>query len=155
MSIVEKEEDYSDYIKHLSNMGSMYAFLSGFMFTAITLVLTRISDPTTLMAQVVLLFMAVMLNVFIFYMGFFLNEVAPLCKNRPPYSGSKSPLNIFSDVSVMLGLGVTIILLFLLWNLIYLAIVQTVLWILIVILAYRSIFRPFYKGKRNLKEDAP
>lgn len=145
----EKEEGYSDYIKHLSNMGSMYAFLSGFMFTAITLVLTRLPDPTVVMAQCVLLFMGIMLSVFIFYMGNFFMQVVPLCKSRPSYSGRGSLFNIFSDISVMLGLGGTTVLLFLLWNLIYLALAQTAVWIFFTVLTYRLIFKPFYQRRSD------
>lgn len=97
------EENYSDYIMHLSNMGSMFSFRSGFMFTAINLVITRLSDPSTMIAQFVLFFMATMLNIFIFYMGSFYQQVLYFCKNVPPYSGRKSFFNVLSDVSVMLG----------------------------------------------------
>jgi hypothetical protein len=147
MTTAEKEEDYSDYIKHLSNMGSMYAFLSGFMFTAITIVLTRLPDPTVLMAQCVLLFMGTMLSVFIFYMGNFFMAVVPLCKSRPSYSGQKSIFNIFSDVSILLGLSGSVVLLFLLWNLVYLALAQLIVWVFFAILTYRSLFKPFYRRR--------
>jgi len=144
-----EDSDYSDYIKHLSNMGSMYAFLSGFMFTAMTLIITRLSDPSIIMAQIVLFFMGVMLNVFIYYMGAFYTNVLVLCKNRPPYSGAKSLFNIVSDVSIMIGLGGSIILLFLLWGLVYLALAQTAAWIAFAVLVFKTYFEPFYK-KRTL-----
>jgi hypothetical protein len=150
MSDYEKV-DYSDYIKHLSNMGSMFAFLSGFMFTAITLVITRLTDPSAITAQSVLFFMGVMLNIFIFYMGSFYMQVVALCKNVPPYSGRKSLFNIFSDVSVMLGLGGSTILLFLLWGLTYLALAQTVAWIVFSGLTYKSLFKPFYKRRESVQ----
>lgn len=60
------KQDYSDYINHLSNMGNMYSFLSGFMFTAITVLITQLPDPNNIRAQLVLLFMAVMLDIFMF-----------------------------------------------------------------------------------------
>jgi len=143
------EKGYSDYIKHLSNMGSMFSFFSGFMFTAITLVITRLSDPSNLMAQFVLFFMAVMLDIFIFYMGSFYQEVIYLCKNRPSYSGRKSPFNVLSDVSVILGFGGSTVLLFLLWNLIYLALAQTVVWILTSVVIYKKIFKPYYEKRKR------
>lgn len=108
------EKDYSDYIKHLSNMGNMYSFLSGFMFTAITVLITRLPDPSSIMAQLVLFFMAVMLDIFVFYMGSFYQGVVYLCKNIPSYSGRKNLFNLLSDASVILGLGGSTVLLFLL-----------------------------------------
>jgi len=113
------EEDYSDYIQHLSNMGNMYTFLSGFMFTAITVLLTQLPDPTIFMAQIALFFMASLLDVFILYMGDSYMKVVYLCKRVPPYSGKPSPANILSDLSVLLGLGGTTILLFLTFGLVH------------------------------------
>jgi hypothetical protein len=144
------EKDYSDYIKHLSNMGNMYSFLSGFMFTAITVLITRLPDPSSIMTQVVLFFMALMLDIFIFYMGNFYQGVIYLCKNVPSYSGRKSLFNLLSDASVILGLGGTTMLLFLLWNLTYLALAQTIAWVLTSIATYKSIFKPYYKKKGNI-----
>ena len=143
------EKDYSDYIKHLSNMGNMYSFLSGFMFTAITVLITRLPDPSNIMAQFVLFFMAVMLDIFVFYMGNFYQAVVYLCKNVPSYSGRKSLFNFLSDSSILLGLGGTTVLLFLLWNLIYLALAQTIAWVLTSIAVYKSIFEPFYEKRKH------
>jgi hypothetical protein len=95
--------------------------------------------------------MGVMLNIFIFYMGSFYTQVVALCKNVPCYSGRKSLFNIFSDISVMLGLGGSTILLFLLWGLTYLALAQTVAWIVFAILTYKSLFKPFYKRKESVQ----
>lgn len=145
MSIGEK--DYSDYINHLSNMGNMYSFLSGFMLTVITVLITQFPDPSSTMAQIVLFFMAVVLDIFAFYMGSFYQRVLYFCKNVPSYSGRKSLFNILSDSSIILGLGGTTVLLFLLWNLIYLALAQTIAWILTSIAAYKSTFKPYYEER--------
>lgn len=143
--------DYSDYIKHLSNMGSMYSLLSGFMFTAITVLITRLPDPSTPMVQFALFFMAMMLDIFIFYIGNYYQLALSLCENVPPYSGKKSFDNVLSDVSVMLGLGGSTVLLFSLWNLTFVALAQTVAWILTVLVAFRSYIRPYY-AKRKSRE---
>jgi hypothetical protein len=117
------------------------------MFTAITLFFTRLPDPSTIMAQSLLFFMGVMLNIFVFYIGAFYVNVLALCKNRPPYSGAKSLFNIVSDVSVIIGLGGSIILLFLLWGLTYLALAQTGAWVVCSFFIYRMYFKPFYKAR--------
>ena len=142
------KQDYSDYINHLSNMGSMYSFLSGFMFTAITVLITQLPDPNNISAQLVLLFMAVMLDIFMFYMGNFYQQVLYFCRNVPAYSGRKSIFNILSDLSVLLGLGVSTVLLFLLCNLIYLALAQLIAWVLTSVGAYKSIFKPYYEKRK-------
>ena len=127
----------------------MYSFFSGFMFTAIIVLITRLPAPSSIMTQLVLFFMAVMLDIFVFYMGNFYQGVIYLCKNVPPYSGKKNLFNILSDSSVMLGLGGTTVLLFLLWSLTFLALAQTLAWVLTSIAAYRSVFRPYYEKRKH------
>jgi len=143
------ETDYSDYITHLSNMGNMYSFLSGFMFTAITVLVTQLPDPSSIMAQFILFFMAVMLDIFIFYMGSFYQRVIYFCKNVPPNSGKKSFFNILSDTSVVLGLGGITVLLFLLLNLVFLALAQTLAWLLVSITVYKSVFKQYYEKRKH------
>jgi len=48
--VATNERDYSDYIKHLSNLGNVYSFLSGFMFTTITILLTQLPERSSAMA---------------------------------------------------------------------------------------------------------
>ena len=107
-------------------MGNMYAFLSGFMFTAITVVLTQLLYSSIFLAQVALFFMAFFLDVFVLYMGESYMRIVYLCKHVPPYSGKPSLYNIMSNLSVMLGLGGTTILLFLASGLVFLAVTQLV-----------------------------
>jgi len=47
----------------------------------------------------------------------------------------------------MLGLGGSMILRYLLWGLTYLALAQTVAWIVTSVLAYKFVFKPFYKNR--------
>ncbi|NIQ06632.1 MAG: hypothetical protein GWO20_13160 [Candidatus Korarchaeota archaeon] len=142
------EKDYSEYINHLSNMGNMYSFLSGFMFTAITVLITQLPDPNRMMAQFVLFFMAGILDMFILYMGSFYQKVLYFCKKVPPYSEKKTVFNLLSDISVLLGVGVSTVLLFLLWNLIYLALAQLIALGIASIAAYRSVFKPYYQRQQ-------
>lgn len=145
------EKDYSDYIKHLSNLGSMLSFFSGFMFTSITILLTQLPDPTQIRAQVTLFFLAAMLDIFIFLMADSYQKVVYLCKNVPPYSGRITPTNLLMDISMILGFGGSTVLLFLLWNLIYLALAQVIAWALVTIAAYISTMKPFYKKPKHRK----
>ncbi len=143
-------QDYSDYIKHLSNMGSMFSFLSGFMFTAITVLVTRLPNPDSAVSQIALFFMAAMLDVFMFYMGNFYQQVLYFCKDVPPNSGKRSLFNLLSDTSVILGLGGSTVLLFLLLDLVYLALAQATIWIIMSVAAYSLVFKPYYeKGKHS------
>jgi hypothetical protein len=82
-------------------------------------------------------------------MGSFYSRVLSFCKRVPPTSGKKSPFNVFSDLSVMLGIGGSTVLLFLLWNLIYLAVAQAVVWLLISIMTYKQLFKPYYEREED------
>ena len=144
----ENEKDYSDYIQHLSNMGQMYTFLSGFMFTAITILLIQLPEPSSLMAQLALLFMVVFLDIFVYYMGFIYHQVLRVCRNLPSFSGERSFANVMSDLSVVLGLGGSTVLLFLLMNLIYLGIVQLIAWGFTTLAIYNSYGRFWKRQKR-------
>lgn len=41
------KKDYSGYLKHVSNLIGMMSLFSGFMFTAYTILTTRLPDPST------------------------------------------------------------------------------------------------------------
>ena len=141
------EKDYSDYIKHLSNMGSLYALFAGFMFTSITVLITRLQDPISLMAQFTLFFFAVMLDVFIFCMADSYQDVFHFCKNIPPYTKRRARLNLVYDASIILGFGGATILLFLLYNLAVLALAQTIAWSVMIAASYTVTIKPFYKKR--------
>lgn len=86
------EQDYSDYIKYLSNMGNMFSFLTGFMFTAITVLVTRLPNPNSVVAQIALFFMATMLDVFIFLHGQLLPKSTLFLQKHPTAFWKKEPL---------------------------------------------------------------
>jgi hypothetical protein len=136
------EEDYSDYIKHMSNLSSVGSLLAGFTFTTLTLLITRLPDPSSIMSQLVLFFIAVLFYLFIFLVGWNANTIIYFCRNVPPKTKQLSLFNLLTLVSYVL-LGVTVILMFLLWNLIYLALASGIVWALFIISFYIFVWKPF------------
>jgi hypothetical protein len=80
-------------------------------------------------------------------MGSCYTQVVYVCKNVPPYSCKPSFSNIMSDLSVLLGLGAATIFLFLTLGLIFVALAQLIVSILVGVASYRSIFKPFYEKR--------
>jgi hypothetical protein len=78
------EKDYSDYMKHLSNLISVMSLFSGFMFTAYTILITRLPDPTNITAQLALYVLSTFLGIFLFILGFFATMALYSCRNLPP-----------------------------------------------------------------------
>jgi len=140
--VTTDEEDYSDYIKHMSNLSSVGSLLAGFTFTTITILITRLPDPSSIMSQLVLFFMAVLFFLFIFLVGWNANTIIYFCRNVPPKTKQLSIFTLLTLVSYIL-LGVTVILMFLLWNLIYLALASGIVWALLIILFFIFILKPF------------
>jgi hypothetical protein len=136
------EEDYSDYIKHMSNLSSVGSLLAGFTFTTLTILITRLPDPSSIMSQLVLFFIAVLFYLFIFLVGWNANTIIYFCKKVPPKTKQLSTFNLLTLVSYVL-LGVTVILMFLLWNLIYLALASGIVWALFIISFYIFVWKPF------------
>jgi len=140
--VTTNEKDYSDYIKHLSNLNSVGSLLAGFTFTTITLLITRLPDPSSIMSQLVLFFIAVLFFLFIFLVGWNANTIIYFCRNVPPKTKQLSIFNLLTVMSYIL-LGVTVILMFLLWNLIYLALASGIVWALFIISFYIFVWKPF------------
>jgi len=113
--VTTNEKDYSDYIKHLSNLNSVGSLLAGFTFTTITLLITRLPDPSSIMSQLVLFFIAALFYLFLFLVGWNTNTLIYFCRNVPPKTKQLSTFNLLTVLSYLL-LELTVILMFLLWE---------------------------------------
>ena len=58
----KNEKDYSAYISAISFEASTYAFFGGFVFTAITIILTLLPDPSTWQSQATLFFLTLLFH---------------------------------------------------------------------------------------------
>ncbi len=124
------KKDYSDYIKHLSNLIGMLSLFSGFMFTAYTILITRLPDPSGIIAQLTLYILSLFLNIFLFLISWFNFMVITSCRNIPPLTKRTALTNLLFYISIFVAMVIVTSLMSLLWNLTYLALVQTIQWIL-------------------------
>ena len=136
------EKDYSDYMKHLSNLISVMSLFSGFMFTAYTILITRLPDPTNITAQLALYVLSTFLGIFLFILGFFVTMALYSCRNLPPVTKRTANVNLLFFASTSSAMGIVTTLLSFLWNLTYLASIQIVTWAILSVAVYLYIIKP-------------
>jgi hypothetical protein len=144
---VSAEKDYSDYIKHMSNLVSGMLFTGGILLTVMTLLLTQIPDVSALPVQVALFFLTILFILTGFVAAYLTVDTIHFCKEIPPYSLKYRLINMLMFLVVdFWGLAVTFI--FFAWNLTFLTLASFVMWALNFIASYIFIWKPFQKFRR-------
>jgi len=143
------EKDYSDYIKHLSNLVGVLSLFSGFVFTAYTILITRLPDPSIIIAQLTLYLLSTFLGIFLFCLAYFAVTVFYCCRNIPPLSKRTAIVNSLFLTSINTAMSIIIPLMSFLWNLTYLALVQIVQWISLIVAGYLFIIKPFWQYRKS------
>jgi len=138
--------DYSDYMSYQSTIVQTFSLLSGFTFTAITIILAAFPDPSQIQTQIILFVLGVLLNIFLLFVVQEHHILAACLRIAPhlPEKWMKSWWFRFN--AELLGwafLSTSVALMFFLWNLIYLAIASVIVTALFIIYAYLTIIRPF------------
>jgi hypothetical protein len=143
ITLSETEKDYSDYRQLIGNLGNIMALFSGFTFTAITILLSQFSILGSLITQLVLFFLTFLFFLFIALVGSVHGNIYRLCRNFPPVTKELASFNRLSLLSwVMMQFAV--VLMFLIWDLVYLSLASTVMLVLFNIPQVRG----FLKGRR-------
>jgi len=140
----EVEEDYSDYIKHMSNISSLGTVLAGFTLKTLTLLITLLPDPSQITVQVTLFFLAFLFDTFMFLTGWTNVFILYFCRRVPRSTRQMNILNRISSACFNM-VGVAIAMIFFLSNLNYLALASALTWTLFIIVNYTLIWKPFSK----------
>jgi hypothetical protein len=139
------EENYTAYVKSLSAVrASVLSLLSGFTFSAIGVFLNQMPDPHNLISQTTLLFISFLFDLFLFLLAWQLIMMVGLAPRGIAYSkieriNKEMRTQGFFNWVMFLGFGLwgyTVVLMFMLWDLTYLAIISGVTWTLIIFLLY-------------------
>jgi hypothetical protein len=139
------DADYSAYISYHAMASNTFSLFMGFTFTAIVLLLTRIPDPSQIRIQTVLFFLVLLFQV----LGYLLFEeeavIAYCVKIAPqlPRDYRAGIVHHFSNFVWYMLTGI-IALMFIVWDLVYLAIFAAIIGISFIILA-RVVSTPLYK----------
>ena len=147
--MTKNEKDYSDYISQLLSLTNGLHFFAGFIFTSITILLTQLSDQSRMQAQVTLFFLALLFYLLVFLALYARAEVTYLLINMPPSSKKRTAFNL-AILLVLSMSGLAIILMFLLWSLVYLALASGVVWVLYIISVLILIVKPFQEYRETV-----
>jgi len=144
-----KKKDYSDFVSHLSNLSGVLSLFCGFTFTSITILMTQLPDPSSILAQFTLFFFAVLFDLFLFSLTWTTISLIQFCEYVPFNMFQHS--NIFNWLLFSLfGVwGLAVVLMFLLWNLFYLALASGIVWTLLVITGFILLWKPFQEFYRK------
>ena len=146
----ENEENYSAYMSYIETNSSTYSLINGFVFTAITILLTLLPDPSRVGTQITLFSLAVLFNL----IGFTLHNnerILAYCVKVAP----KLPEGYRSNIVSKLGHSVyylftgILVLMYLAWGLIYLAIATAIISVFFLSLGY-VLSKPFAEHYRKL-----
>jgi hypothetical protein len=148
--VTESETDYSCYVQMLSGTGSIISLLSGFTFTAFTILLTQLSDPSGVASQFTLFFLACLFYLFMDLLMWSSGQVLRYTKNIPPLSKGTNTFNFLMLVSFW-AMGTTMVLMSFIWNLIYLALATGIMWTTFMILGWVYIMKPFGEYRKTIK----
>lgn len=141
--VTERENDYSNYIDYIETNSETFSLFSGFAFTAITILLTLLPDPSEFRIQVILFFLAVLFNL----IGFVLHgneRLMAYCVKTAPLLPEGYRSNVVSKLgnSIYYLFSGIIVLMFLAWSLIYLAIATAIVSAVFIILGH-LLYEPF------------
>jgi hypothetical protein len=130
----------TDFIHHLANLGSIYALICGFTFTAITLLITTFPNLMEPRVQLVLLFLTVIFDVFVYLITWNNTEEIQYCSFVPPINKSMRILTALTTIGLVLW-GFSVPAMFLLWDLNLLATVAALIWIFGIIASYFTVYK--------------
>jgi hypothetical protein len=138
--MMENQKDYSDYIRHRSNVFHVLILFCGFTFTTITLLITLLPHLGGFLVQCTLFYLAVLLGLFLLLIEYNLAYVPMYCKDLPPLTVGQRIFNNLFHVCQMLWLG-GVVLMFLISDLPFLAIITAAAYVLIAVIAYIFIWK--------------
>ena len=140
-----KEKDYSSWLAYESVAVHAATLLCGFTFTSITILITRLPDPSSFLSQVTLGFLAFMFYIFefllfyaLFYLSYCVKVIPPEWKQRKGERRVVTWLWLLSFTAW----GIAIVLIFLLWSLTYLALASGLVYVLFTVLTGIFIWKP-------------
>ena len=151
----EDEKDYSTYMGWMQSQKGTYAFICGFTFTTITLLIISLPNSKSVLSQLIMLFLTIVFDLLLYVILLIGVESLEFCKDVPPYNKTLRVCNTLSDLGLTLW-GFTVPSMFLLWDLVYLSILSTVIWIIMIIITNFTVKKQFKQFRKitKLKKDA-
>ena len=158
--MAKSKSDYSEYRRHVISIASVMTFLAGFTFTVITLLLTQLPDLSSLalsinfLWQFTLFFLTVLFYLMLFIVFYCLVISIILVRDLIPKGTMPTAAKIYNAAYALIWLliGIPLSLMFLLWNLIYLALAAAIVWVLIITVIFGLVLRRSQAHLRKARE---
>jgi hypothetical protein len=131
----------------------MHIFLCGFTFSILTLLVINLPDPNTLAAQLILLFLTVMFDLLLYLILLISVEALQFCRNVPEYGKRLRHCSSLSNTALTLW-GFSVPSVFLLWNIVSLAVLSALIWVVFIVISNFTIRKPFlrYRATADLNQ---
>ena len=146
------EAHYSDFLNQLSGLTSELSLFCGFTLTIITILVTSLPDPTIMIAQVSLLFLTIMLNILQFLLGWVIIMRTRYCRYLPLNDIKHSKIFNTLLFVALATWDLSVVLIYLLWNLTYLAITSAIIWLTIFIISYTFLWGQFREHDKKIRK---
>jgi hypothetical protein len=141
--LADNENTYSDYFEHNRTIASVLSLFAGFLFTAVTILLSVLQNKTEILPQITILFITFLFYLTLFAlldnleMGFhYIKEIPPMTLKVRPF---------FNLLVIFYLFGVSTALMFLLFDLFNLSLISGVIWAIVVVLSLATTVRRFIR----------
>jgi hypothetical protein len=145
---MSQEDDYSDYSRHINTSISGLTLIIGFVFTSITLLLTRVENPSSPGPQFMLLFLTVLFYLDAFIVQHLTADTVYYCKRLPPQTRKIAVRTALMVLSTAL-FGLAIPFMFVLFDLLYLSVVAGAIWLVTSLAELATVYKPLWKYRRK------
>ena len=139
----EKKTSYSEYFGHNGVIVGVLSLFCGFLFTSITILLTSLQNKEGPLAQATILFLTLIFYFSLYVLLDNLEMAFHYIEDIPPLTLKVRPF--FNLLLIFYFFGTSTILMFLLFNLLFLALISAIIWVLVVIASINSTVKRFYK----------
>jgi len=147
----KNDDEYKSYFDHNKVIAQVLSLFSGFIFTSITLLLTRFNNTQDVFAQATLLFLTILFFITLFVLIDNLEMPFHYIKRIPTMTLKVRPF--FFLLVIFYLFGASTIMMFLLYHLFYLSVISGIIWFIIVVFSIWSTVRRFFKQAIKRKWD--
>jgi hypothetical protein len=146
------KKGYPSYLAYESIAVGAFSLFCGFIFTAITILLTRFPDPSLMAAQVTLFFLTFLFEMLLFLIFFGIYYLSYCVTETPPEAKGRRIVALLYILMCNLW-GVIIVPMYLLWNLYYLALASGAVYASFAVLAAIYIWKPMLKLLKEIRPE--
>lgn len=139
----DEKTSYSEYFSHNSVIVGVLSLFCGFLFTSITILLTSLQNKEGALAQATILLLTVIFYFSLYVLLDNLEMAFHYIEDIPPLTLKIRPF--FNLLLIFYLFGTSTVIMFLLFDLLYLAVISAVIWVIVVVASVNSTVKRFYK----------